>query len=299
MLRERKIEIAYSSRYEGIVDESEDRIGFRINGKEEHAQMLVGADGIFSSVRKYIDPDVRPGYTGILGCIAHIHRDTVKWPMPDYEPACTIQGKSGALVTMPEDPEAHEIMVAVQRQWPDQTRAQWEALAADKDMLCEFFRKGYDDWHDTGKQIIDQVCAAKENIYAWPYMRMPKLKTWYSRTGRVVILGDAAHAVPPSSGQGVNQALEDVHSLLLFLNKTTDRLVALRLWQKMRETRIDMVYDRFTTATNVERMSEAERKQLIQEGKAKDLNSNPDRDDMRWLYQLNLEQDVASVVKLG
>jgi 2-polyprenyl-6-methoxyphenol hydroxylase-like FAD-dependent oxidoreductase len=37
-----------------------------------------------------------------------------------------------------------------------------------------------------------------------------KLASWTSSKGRVVILGDAAHAIPPTAGQGVNQTFEDV-----------------------------------------------------------------------------------------
>lgn len=296
MLGERNVEIKYNSRFEGIVSEEEKEVVFRVNGKEERASMLIGADGIYSSVRKYLDPDVVPEFTGTIGAIAHIHRNTVRWPYPDYEPACTIQGKAGAFFMMPEDPEAKEIMVGKQVQRPESNRAEWEALAADKDKLCEFFRVGYDQWHDTAKQIIDQVCAAKDSIYLWPFLKMPKLRSWFSDTGRVVIVGDAAHAIPPSSGQGLNQALEDVHALILVLSSSKELLPALRLWQDMRQKRIDTVFDWATNATSVARMPEAERNRLIQEGKVQDPKSNENFNDMRWLYQLDLEKEVALLV---
>lgn len=296
MLKERKVEIKYNSRFEGIVREDESGVVFSINGQEESASMLVGADGIYSSVRKYLDPEIQPEYTGTLGAIAHIYRDTVKWPYPDYEPAFTLQGKAAAFFTMPEDPEAKEIMVGKQVQRPEATKAEWKALAADKDQLCEFFRVGYDQSHDTARQIIDQVCAAKESIYLWPFLKMPKLHSWFSSKGRVLIVGDAAHAIPPSSGQGTNQALEDVQGLILMLSSSNELLAALRMWQDMRQKRIDLVWDWATNTTNVLRMSEEERNRLIQEGKIKDPKSNVNFDDMRWLYQLDLEKEVASLV---
>jgi 2-polyprenyl-6-methoxyphenol hydroxylase-like FAD-dependent oxidoreductase len=49
----------------------------------------------------------------------------------------------------------------------------------------------------------------------YPTWTSPPLPTW-ERDG-VVLLGDAAHALPSSSGQGVSQALEDCEAFVLFL----------------------------------------------------------------------------------
>jgi 2-polyprenyl-6-methoxyphenol hydroxylase-like FAD-dependent oxidoreductase len=293
MLAECDVEIEYHARFEGVIEEHEDRVTFRINGREEDSSMLVGTDGIYSSVRKYIAPDIKPEYTGVLGVLAHIHRNTVKWPYPDFEPACTIQGKPGAFFTIPEDPDAKEIMVGMQVRHPDQSRAEWEAMSADKEKMADYYRAGYDEWHDTARQIIDQVCASKESLYLWPFLRMPKIDKWYSRTGRVLLVGDAAHAIPPSSGQGVNQALEDVYGLTLILARSSDLLSALAKWQAIRQKRIDAVFDWATNGTNVQRLPEAERQKLIAENKSKNPNASNDFDDMRWLYQLNLEDEVG------
>ena len=196
---------------------------------------------------------------------------------------------------MPEDPEAKEVMVGMQVQCPEATRAEWDELAADKDKLCDFFRKGYDDWHDTARQIIDQVCIAKDSIYLWPFMKMPRLEKWYSETGNVLILGDAAHAIPPSSGQGVNQALEDVYTLMICLSKGPDRLSALKAWQELRQTRIDAVFDWATNSTNVQRLPEAERRKLIDERKVKDPKISGS--DMSWLYRVDFENDVEAALR--
>lgn len=295
MLAERGVGVEYDSRFNGIVEEREDRVVFRVNDREESGGMLVGADGIFSSVRRYVAPGIVPEYTGVLGVLAHIRRDTVKWPYPDYEPACTIQGKPGAFITMPEDPDASEIMVAMQVRHPDQSRAEWDAMSADKDKMASYFAAGYDQWHDTAKRIIDQVCASKDTLYLWPFLRMPPIERWFSRAGRVILVGDAAHAIPPSSGQGVNQALEDVYGLTVVLKRNIDLLVALGRWQAMRQKRIDAVFDWATNKTNVQRLPEAERQKLIANGKVKDPKASNDFDDMRWLYDLNLEQVVENL----
>lgn len=120
-------------------------------------------------------------------------------------------------------------------------------------LLADLFRRGYDEWYDTAQQIIDQVCLAKESIYLWPFLRMPRLRKWYTRTG----------GVPPSSGQGVSQALKDVQSLILVLSRSSDLLDALEAGQDMRQSRIKKIFDWATNVTNVQRMPAADRERLL------------------------------------
>lgn len=96
----------------------------------------------------------------------------------------------------------------------------------------------------------------------------------------------------------MNQALEDVYSLVLVLKKSKSLLTALAAWQKMRQTRIDAVFNWATNTTNVQRLPEAERNRLIREGKIKDPKASETFDDMRWLYQSNLEQEVSTTINL-
>ena len=292
MLQERKVPVLYNARFEGITVDAQDGIKFLMNGMSECTKMLIGADGIYSTVRKYIDPMTAPEYTGTMAVLAHIDGASIRWPYPEYERQCTIQGKPGAMFMIPEDPNGVEIMVGKQSQHPDQSNAEWAAMVADKDRLCAYYREGYAEWGDMARQIIDAVCANKETLYLWPFMRMPKLERWFSDTGRVLLVGDAAHALPPSSGQGVNQALEDVYSFTRLLKSGhSDIREALKSWQEARQARIDAVFNWATNAQNVQRLPEAERNRVIQEGKAKNPNVLAAFDDMRWLYQPNLDQD--------
>ena len=321
MLQEQSVVIHYDSKFSSIVtDDPSSGVTFLINSIPCQASLLIGSDGIYSSVRDYLSPGVVPEYTGTIGILAHIHRRSVSWPYPDYERNATIQDVPGALFFIPEDPEAEEIMIGFQIQYPQQSRSDLEHLQRDKEKLLSFFRKDYSRWGETARKIIDAVSESKESLYIWPYLRMPRLECWYSGSGQVVIVGDGAHALPPSSGQGVNQVLEDVYTLALLLNcvgipaaqtslvdckhevRTTehkgalprgDLPQALSFWQSMRQARIDAVYDWATNATNVQRLPEAERRRLIEEGKVKPGKVG-ERDDMTWLYAKDLAEDVQA-----
>lgn len=305
MLTERGIKINYEARLDGIVNDSLFGVTFAVNDHPHQADMLIASDGIYSTVRKYLDPTIAPSYTGVVGVLAHIKRDDVSWPYADYERNATIQGKPGALFWIAEDPSDNpEIMIGSRVQYPEQSREDLDRLQADKDKLLEFYQKGYEDHGLTARSIIDAVARRKEDLFIWPFMRMPRLERWYSDTGRVVLMGDAAHAIPPSSGQGVNQAIEDGYALAMLLSEgrkavdgeTADAangrvLEALAFWQKLRQERIDAVFDWATNSANVQRMPEAERKKLVAEGRIKE-GSEGERDDMSWLYSRNLEDDV-------
>jgi 2-polyprenyl-6-methoxyphenol hydroxylase-like FAD-dependent oxidoreductase len=59
---------------------------------------------------------------------------------------------------------------------------------------------------------------------------MLKLKQWSA--GRVAIVGDAAHALPPNIGQGGGCAMMNALSLAVYLDRTTDIPAALRTWEQ-------------------------------------------------------------------
>lgn len=109
-------------------------------------------------------------------------------------------------------------MIGLQKHTPKHSREELAKLQADPDQLAAFYTENYDEYGPTARKIIDAVCKRKESLFIWPFMKMPKLERWYSETGRVVLVGNGAHALPPSSGQGVNQALEDVYFITLLLS---------------------------------------------------------------------------------
>jgi 2-polyprenyl-6-methoxyphenol hydroxylase-like FAD-dependent oxidoreductase len=309
MLAERSIRIEYNSRFSGIISDDEDRVDFQINDEACHASLLIGMDGIYSTVRKYLAPDVQPEYTGVMGVLSHIKRDSVAWPHEDYERNATIQDVPGAIFFLPEDPDNIDIMIGLQKRAPESSREDLEHLQQDKTKLVEFYRERYDEWGPTARSIIDRVTENKDSCFIWPFLRVPTLSSWYSDTGRIVLCGDAAHGLPPSSGQGINQALEDVYSLTLLLTSagqqsstnsqangvnngnSSKSLEALAFWQDMRQKRIDAVFDWVTNTTNVQRMSDEERRKIIEEGKFKGGAAS---DNMSWLFTPALEGDVQA-----
>ncbi|KAK5936783.1 hypothetical protein PMZ80_010902 [Knufia obscura] len=77
-------------------------------------------------------------------------------------------------------------------------------------------------WSNPNIQAILDYIEENESIeHMYPTYTTPELPTWISHGNKsnsnMVLVGDAAHALQPSSGQGACQALEDAEALALFL----------------------------------------------------------------------------------
>ena len=60
-------------------------------------------------------------------------------------------------------------------------------------------------------------------------------------TGRITVIGDAAHSMPPTRAQGANQALEDAWALARALRTTADVPAALRAFERGRSPKAALV----------------------------------------------------------
>lgn len=85
----------------------------------------------------------------------------------------------------------------------------------DLERLQKELHERHDDWTDP--MIAECLKNSRpDNIY--PVFAMPELPHW-GRDG-CVLVGDAAHALPPRTGQGSSQAFEDAQTLALLLAGT-------------------------------------------------------------------------------
>ncbi len=88
---------------------------------------------------------------------------------------------------------------------PEWTRSSSRAAATTDEALGILERYSWDG------RILDLVRHSEGDMNFWALADLPHLPRW-SR-GRVVLLGDAAHAPLPHQGQGAGQAIEDAYSL--------------------------------------------------------------------------------------
>ena len=82
----------------------------------------------------------------------------------------------------------------------------------DSEEILQQLRRRQLNWKDP---VIQKIVAQAQIDSIYPTWLTPDLPTWYARG--LVIVGDAAHAMQPSSGQGASQALEDAQVLSMLL----------------------------------------------------------------------------------
>lgn len=111
-------------------------------------------------------------------------------------------------------------------------------------------------WDEEGnidyvRQIFAESCSEvtiplqiAESCCRWRLAEMPSIPTWRTRTGRIVLLGDSAHAMHPNAGQGYSQIVEDIAVLgfLIFDGMKGAPIPDItKTWQDIRKPRVERI----------------------------------------------------------
>lgn len=264
MLKESGVEVKYNAKFSHVISESSElkKVEFEFADEStSSASLLIGSDGIHSSVRRYILPNAAPMYSGQTAISSVVPQSKLRIPEGYHLPAI-VMGRPGAFLLLPQEVDGSELLMGSQRRFEERDREGWEKLSADKQGLLDMLRENKNDWPDIAQSALEG--APVQNMGIWPFYGIPRLEKWASDEKRVIIVGDAAHAIPPSAGQGVNQAFEDIDMLALLLSKLSSSAPlskALDFWQTFRQERVDKVLD-LTNQMNAKRLPPSEQAKL-------------------------------------
>lgn len=190
------------------------------NGVRLEADLLIGCDGLRSTTRAVCFPDCpRPEFTGLLDV-----------------------GGFGRLDRLPFPPSVNHMVFGARAFFGAFTTPQGETWwfhngpsgeGSTRERLLELHRKD-PPW------ICELVAATPQILGPWSIHELGRVPTW-SR-GRVALLGDAAHAMSPSAGQGASLAMEDAMVLARCLRDISDVTAALRTFERIRRPRVDRIF---------------------------------------------------------
>ncbi|RAK99770.1 FAD-dependent oxidoreductase [Aspergillus ibericus CBS 121593] len=214
---EERIPVSYNKRIVSVTESPTNVTVTFSDGSTDTADMLIGCDGLHSSVRRlHVDPSIVPEYSGIAGTQSIIQSSN----LPDAlrTQANAFMTCNGLLVTMPCSASGDKLFWFFSRETPiphsesGNARDGWEErrqreVAEYKDTIHNILDTGKGEWRETLTELVNRT----KFIGFYPVFRLPLGGKW--STSRTVLLGDAAHAMQPHAGQGVSMALEDVFLL--------------------------------------------------------------------------------------
>jgi 2-polyprenyl-6-methoxyphenol hydroxylase-like FAD-dependent oxidoreductase len=194
------------------------------------ADILIGADGVRSTVRGLIDPDAPgPHFTGMLGFEAVAAHEV------DTEPGTMTFafGERGYYLYWPEPGGGTRWGANL----PHEPMSLTSARAVPSADWMRTLRAAYGD-DDPGRDLVLTSKTDELQVVGSLYI-MPPVPHWYR--GRMVLVGDSAHAPSNSSGQGASLAIESAVQLARCVRDLPDIASAYTAFERLRRGRVEKV----------------------------------------------------------
>jgi 2-polyprenyl-6-methoxyphenol hydroxylase-like FAD-dependent oxidoreductase len=205
--------------------DSGDRVDLEFeNGERVTADLLVGADGIHSTVRRLLFGPANPRFTGCVAYRGLVPAERLRYL--DIEVTAQIwMGPAKHIIVyyVAGQRLVNFVGILEQDSW---TGESW----TDRGEV-ENLRAAFAGWDPTLRAIIGSI----DETFIWGLFDRAPLRHWSA--GRATLLGDACHPMLPFIAQGAAQALEDGVSLTACLAVGGDVPAALAHYEKMRRPR--------------------------------------------------------------
>ncbi|KIX01300.1 uncharacterized protein Z518_09025 [Rhinocladiella mackenziei CBS 650.93] len=222
------------------------------SGQTAQADFIVGVDGLHSAVRDYLAPNVEPVYAKMLGVTGFLHRNRLHSSAGRIGLPAHFIGPNAFIAIMPSDVWGNDIGFFSTMDFNEEkSREDWDKLFHDKDAIRAILRELFSTekgWSDLVAELCDT--AEEESLCSWPFFIAPPLPNWYSPSGRVLVMGDAAHAMIPTGGLGASLAFEDAECLALLLKHLAPSHLnshslqqTLPIWEAHRQQRLALVQE--------------------------------------------------------
>jgi 2-polyprenyl-6-methoxyphenol hydroxylase-like FAD-dependent oxidoreductase len=210
------------------------------DGSSATAAILVGADGLRSRVRQIIDPGAAPArYVPVLNIGGYAPPQPTGARPGEYEMIFGKRAFFGFTVAPDgqvwwfanpprrEEPAPGELEAMTTQQWRS-----WllDLFAADNTPAC---------------RIIESTPG---ELSGWATFDMPSVRRWHRE--RMVLIGDAAHATSPASGQGASMAIEDAVELGRCLRDLPEPDAAFAAYERLRRDRVERVVAQGARSSN-------------------------------------------------
>lgn len=244
------------------------------NGETATVDLLIGADGIRSIVRKQLFDLEDPAYGGWM-----TWRGVQKYQHPLLPPHhTTIFAKRGKSLILLDNGQGY-VSWALEMATPTVHRSQHPEAAKTR-VLQELSK-----WHPALQELVNLTDA--DTIVERPVCEPIILPQWSN--GRVTLVGDAAHPMAPFLGQGTNTTFEDVWALSTCLAQQGNLANALKNYENSRIERAHTIqYRTMYSAAQMRNPFLRPRWFKTSLGKVPDQAKVSEKAFSDWLYQYEL-----------
>ena len=213
----------------GIVDNGNCVLAKFDDGSSAEGDVLVGADGIHSYVRKHLLGEEAPRFSGNIAFRGLVPRERIRHLDLKHN-TTNWMGPGGHFIHYFVSSGRYLNFVAVSEQ------SEWRGESwNDRADVAEAISR-YSGWNSQ----IHEILQASERIFKWALFDRAPLQSWTK--GRVTLLGDACHPMLPYMAQGAAQAIEDGATLARCLaEEPVDTEAALRRYETIRLPRTSRV----------------------------------------------------------
>ena len=227
----RGVRIEYGKRLVDAVSETNGVVAQFADGSEARGDLLIGADGLRSRVREIIDPRApQARYVGLLNVGGYASGIRVPGQLGTMR---MFFGKRCFFAYVPH-PNGEVWWFANPARRRDPTKTELAAMTAQRwrDELNDLFA-------DDAMPALAIIRATPEITAGWSTYDFPSVPRWHS--GRMIIIGDAAHAASPSAGQGASMAIEDAVVLAQCLRDARGIEEAFIAYESARRKRVERI----------------------------------------------------------
>ncbi|KAJ1553696.1 hypothetical protein HK405_007185 [Cladochytrium tenue] len=204
------------------------------DGTSASGDILVGADGINSTVRSLLFPDVKVKTSQYCGYFAVSPLNGAPSPT-NFRVMSEMQTGNSAFVMPSGDKMVHWGLFESRPEAND--NSSWDLsgdLTVERDNMLTLTKK----WNLT-KEFKD-LAQTTDRVIRVNFSAVPPLPTWHSHN--CVLIGDAAHALYPFIGQGAGMSLEDAVVLPILLDRFPQQpATAFQFLHELRAPRVGKV----------------------------------------------------------
>lgn len=224
------IEITMGFRTKEFIEHDDDIAIHSISGEEQRGRLLVGTDGLWSSIRQQMYPGITPTFYGKSAWRAIISREEAPAPFNKLETGLWMAPNAHLVHYPVMGGDAINVVAVITEKFDKEG---WTSPGPSDELLAH-----YANWNETPRDFLNNITGWQK----WALFGLKHLPSWSN--GRVTLLGDAAHPPIPFLAQGGVMAIEDAYILAKEIDLYgDDYAAAFREYENQRRSRAYHVMD--------------------------------------------------------